>query len=558
MSGLESGLRLSTRRGGLTPKFVNGRVLLDSRQRWVVEGPKPRLEAVAASLGSMAERLGSVVLLDFGNSVGQFEVPGIGTVEVHSSKWRSDDFDAMLAELTRVAAELPFAADRAGALPYDRTLVAERDVLYHLFVYLRYALSERGSGEEALIPALAAIVRDPHRKLLKVAHRSPLALARDVRPGELAAIVSGARPMLRARGAIAGSTMAVRMGGQVPEEVDEVRTRWTLDTPENRFVKSFLDLVAGVLDRIEEVFSGSKVFEATVRADCARMRHSVEGFRRAGMWRDVGRLAHFPAASTVLRGRRGYKGVLRCYVRMRLGSRLPLDEEQARRLLEIRDIADLYELWCYFRMVEEVSRVLGTPAAASRFRADHRQVKVPYDFRVRWPGGQTLDYNSSFRRSASSQRRSYSVPLRPDIALEIPEGPAAGLHLFDAKFKLDSLTGLAPQGDQLGGEGGEPEHGEGDEAIEAEEKRGHFQRGDLYKMHTYRDAIPKARTAWILYPGSESRFFAAEGEFEGVGAIPLVPGGKKVDEIGRLLAVHAEARVSLAKVEGRRSSRQVE
>ena len=82
------------------------------------------------------------------------------------------------------------------------------------------------------------------------------------------------------------------------------------------------------------------------------------------------------------------------------------------------------------------------------------------------------------------------MPLRPDIALAISTGPNAGLHLFDAKFWLDRPDTLLPIADEETDD--ERQH----------EQRGTFKRADLYKMHTYRDAIPEARTVWILYPVS--------------------------------------------------------
>ena len=75
----------------------------------------------------------------------------------------------------------------------------------------------------------------------------------------------------------------------------------------------------------------------------------------------------------------------------------------------------------------------------------------------------------------------------------------------------------------------------------AGERAGTFKRGDIYKMHAYRDAIPDARSVWILYPGGEFRFFAHPGDnflsgqevissleglsrwLQGVGAIPVGP-----------------------------------
>ncbi len=122
------------------------------------------------------------------------------------------------------------------------------------------------------------------------------------------------------------------------------------------------------------------------------------------------------------------------------------------------------------------------------------------------------------------------MPLIPDIALSIPDGPNAGLHLFDAKFRVQALTDVGLAADDKDAD---------DE--KAAERAGSFKRADIYKMHAYRDAIPDARSVWILYPGGEFRFFgvpggggqagdraasSAEGlpgEFEGVGAIPVAP-----------------------------------
>ena len=140
-----------------------------------------------------------------------------------------------------------------------------------------------------------------------------------------------------------------------------------------------------------------------------------------------------------------------------------------------------------------------------------------------------LVYNQRFSRSRTDNGYSYSVPLIPDIALRVPDGPNAGLHLFDAKFRVQALTDVGLAADDK------------DDDEKAAERAGSFKRADLYKMHAYRDAIPDARSVWILYPGGEFRFFgvpgggglsgdrvvsSAEGlpeEFEGVGAIPVAP-----------------------------------
>jgi hypothetical protein len=92
------------------------------------------LQAVDEALPGICESFtDSLRLLNFGNAVGYFDIPGLGRVEVVASKWRRQDFDQLLAELTKVASGLPFAAAGTTALPYDRSILARQDVLYHAF-----------------------------------------------------------------------------------------------------------------------------------------------------------------------------------------------------------------------------------------------------------------------------------------------------------------------------------------------------------------------------------------------------------------------------------------
>src|SRR5205807_1629120 len=80
-----------------------------------------------------------------------------------------------------------------------------------------------------------------------------------------------------------------------------------------------------------------------------------------------------------------------------------------------------------------------------------------------------------------------------------------------------------------------------------EDHQGTFKPEDIYKMHTYLDAIPQARSAWILYPGRELRFFGREENtiilsvqglpqvMQGVGAIPLKPDKEEQLELASVL-----------------------
>ena len=57
-----------------------------------------------------------------------------------------------------------------------------------------------------------------------------------------------------------------------------------------------------------------------------------------------------------------------------------------------------------------------------------------------------------------------------------------------------------------------------------------FKKEDIYKMHTYRDAIRGCRGAYMLYPGNETRIFPVDGDegIDGVGAVSC-----SIDEANR-------------------------
>jgi predicted component of viral defense system (DUF524 family) len=108
-----------------------------------------------------------------------------------------------------------------------------------------------------------------------------------------------------------------------------------------------------------------------------------------------------------------------------------------------------------------------------------------------------LWYNKTYSRGNGS----YSLKLRPDIVLEVGDKK----YIFDAKFKLERLNW---------------------EEVE-EEKNFTFKNGDIYKMHTYKDAIRGVKTAFILYPNpckvKKDFYHEQEGSKTGVGAIPMLP-----------------------------------
>ena len=513
-------------RSGEPQRGLDGHIRLQSERRWVIEGPRSKLADIEAVLPRSAwNRAGSSALvLSLVNSVGVLQLPHVGTVELFTGKLGDSDFEALLADLTELAASLPFSARDPGSRLWDSGAAPREEVLYHAFVYLRYILSDLAPAHSRLIPALELIQRSPHRRWRSERPEVPLEALTRVDSRTLLDLVTGAGSSVQSSSlSVSGAVLASRLGDQLPEAVSERRIRATLDTPENRFVKAFIAQARGIIGRTRRAVGGARtVFEKNVLGDCDRMEGKLTPIVRHSMWTGVGAMARIPFSSTVLQRRRGYRLVLRHFARIRLPPRIPLDSRELRDLLELKDIATLYELWAFFRIAELLRTLIGPPVRSVRpTRKDRFQVSLRWNRTFEWASGIWLAYNRTF----APPRDSYSVPLRPDIALHLPEGPNRGRHLLDAKFSLQtpSDAGL----DTMEGEQWQ---------TEAEERKGVFTPADLHKMHVYRDAIRDARSVWILYPGSEFRFFDASGDrpvcrspkhlpnsVRGVGAIPFAP-----------------------------------
>jgi len=518
--------------GGAVPDKTDpdGAWQLDAELEWLVEGGENDLREIEAALPrECRQRIGPTLLLRFGNAVGIFDCGPLGRVSVRSGKWGEADFEQLLADITQRMSLLPFAAGSRASLPYDRSLSTDQSVLYHAFVYLRHILSPAAPADDQLAPALRVILDRPHRALERVFEWTALEQVRRVDPRSLLGVATPRARLHRAPARAEGIALARDLDGHLPQAMEESRTESTLDLAENQFVKAFLDQALGIVDAMRAIARAKpdSSFTRRIALDCESMARELGFVRHHAMWRDVSEMRRLPGESQVLQRRRGYKAVFRHFIRLRLACRLPFRPQDLERMLEIKDIAELYEMWCFFAVELRVSAVLGEPTEAQSESVDDFAARLGWGLRIGWAGGFELFYNLSYSNSAKAKanhRRSYSLLLRPDIVLRIPAGPNAGDHIFDAKFKVTKLAdAVRDDRDDAGGE------------LEVEERRGMYKQADIYKMHTYRDALPSARSVWILYPGSEFRFFDVEqgrvdraselgATPDGVGAVGLNPG----------------------------------
>jgi predicted component of viral defense system (DUF524 family) len=466
---------------------------------WIVHGPVDEIDALSSALGGFWEQHSPTSgIMSFGNTVGTFVVADLGVLEVRCGKLTEAAFDVLLKELTENLTSLPFKADLCGAHAFEHTTAVDADALMPAFLFARSLLLGK---DRPLAHALETIARDPHRRLVSARIREPLACVANVDAKTLEGLVRGEGAFVRAQGPARETPLAHALRGHLPSVVDAALARSSIDTLENRFVRYVCEEIAWLARRVlRHAATKSTRPWAGIAADARAIIAVLAAAATHTPLREASRLSLLPHASTVLQSRRGYREIFQIAIRLRRAAKVSFDDERAALLCGMKDAAELYELWTFFAVVASVTRALGQAPehAEPHARGELGAHKVRRGFSVRWQDGITVHYNLSFSPNAKAFS-SVSVQLRPDIVVE----ESGGLHVLDAKLRVDRSDGSQS-----------------------------WREDDLLKMHSYRDALPRVRSAFVLYPGRETEVFShsspettgGPGLSDAVGAIGLFPG----------------------------------
>jgi hypothetical protein len=493
----------------------------------------PRLPSSAGSCFQPSDGSEWIAEANFGDFIGTLPLLG-RTFSISSRKIDEAGFSRLLEEVTRRAAALPFASRAPTLLPFEPASLSEPTVLYHAFVYLRWALTR---ARPTLDESFQTIAHDPHRALVREERTSALWDARAISVSSLESAVACRAEWhtvpvgnVLARSPLATAVAAVTGRPQVPLSIVEPIVRSTRDTPENRFVRYSLGVALEIVRRVEGLLIASRESygwtDERLLEDAGHMRRQLRRLSQAGFLADVGDMQHFPANSQVLQRRQGYRDVLGHYCALIAASRLSVLGADMTRLMETKTASTLYEYWCFFRLADELEQMLGKPRRADKsIVADDWQASVREGITIDFPGDVGLAYNRSYGGNMSG---SYSVTLRPDITMTVRNE----LHLLDAKFRLQSIGATTT------------DFGAADDETQAIDLRKWttFQPSDIHKMHAYKDALgarrlqarQEVRSVWVLYPGDATAFFSETGgrvgvvphrreDMIGVGALPMQP-----------------------------------
>lgn len=487
-------------------------IVLDERHEYVLGFERPPTPSEQVTLSELGADLvqPNVAMLSFGNFVGTAALLGV-RLEVISSKLGDGGASRVLDEISQLASTLVFGWKSPTSLVGVTDRTRNSPIPYHQLQAVREAMLRRRPGAR-LQDWLDHIARNPtrrfdsHRPLVPVdrVHKLDHQSMRSIfaRLDRLATVPAG--NMLLATNRLANAlTFGNPPKQHFPAVIAAPQTRLSFDTPENRFVRHAVRECVGIIQR----FIAHPKLHKSLRNDCASMLSVLEEASGSAHIAEAGTITSLHAPSQALIKAEGYRELLLFWGDLTRHVSLPPTSAEASRMLEGRDLATLYEYWVFLKVLEATAAELGiNPTRAPRLVRSDLDERLGYGCAVDLGQNVSVEFNSTFSRTLKT---AYSTPLRPDVVLRVNDK----LFAFDAKYKLERLS---LDDDDLDDAPGYT-----------------YKRADLYKMHTYRDAIQDVRCAFVVYPGSEFVFFERGGkacrnvasisQMDGVGAIPLRP-----------------------------------
>ena len=302
------------------------------------------------------------------------------------------------------------------------------------------------------------------------------------------------------------------------------------DTQENRFLKYALGQIAGKYETLKRRIEAIKNTSDTLKKEMDAVQRELTHLKRHPFFRTVGRFKGLTQESLVLQRATGYSQVYRTWNLLRRA--YSLNDGMYR--LQSKDIATLYEIWCFIEVSHIVREQLGIDVDV-----DHRN-RMEMNGVFTWELGKGEHSRILFRKDGvelaelvynpkhtEKENDSISmehlvvptVPQKPDIVLQLTkddiEKDMKMTYLFDAKYRINDRTN----------EGVDTPP---DDAIN--------------QMHRYRDAIyykdnqnadgklkKEVIGGYILFPGNGDPLEVAKAKFQqsldevNIGAFPLRP-----------------------------------
>ena len=300
------------------------------------------------------------------------------------------------------------------------------------------------------------------------------------------------------------------------------------DTQENRFLKFALHQISKRYEDLRQRIEAVKTASGTMKSAMLATSETLKRLQHHPFFRTIGRFKGISQESMVLQKATGYSQVYRTWNLLRRAYSL----NDGLYRLQTKDIATLYEIWCFI----EVSHIVKAQLHLDDEDVEHRN-RMEMNGIFSWELGKGEHSRILFRKdgvelaelvynpkNADKENDNVgmkdlvvpTVPQKPDIVLQLTKNDLQqGMkmtYLFDAKYRIDGK----------------------DKGVDVPPE------GAINQMHRYRDAIyykdydanalkKEVIGGYILFPGdgepndvAVSKFYKTIKEVN-IGAFPLRP-----------------------------------
>lgn len=315
------------------------------------------------------------------------------------------------------------------------------------------------------------------------------------------------------------------------------------DTVENRFLKYVIKELYRRFGIIREHIQVQlKADDAKIANNLDVMNRELSTLQNHRFFKGIGQFKGFSQDSLVMKRARGYKDIFKNWVELSCGYEL----EEGMRKLEVKDISELYEIWCFIKVKNIVKDIMGDLTEVDttgreltsgfvrqlvygsqsevKLKKENVEVSVMYNAQVEEID---IDDEQTSYPSAIEGTDTLTTVQRPDIVLRLTKqnDDIQYTYLFDAKYRIADA--------RKGGLDVPPV-------------------GAINQMHRYRDAIYYTQEGkdnlkreviggYVLFPGNVTKedfsayYYKNAIDKIGIGAFPLKPGKMIMDKDGNLI-----------------------
>ena len=467
------------------------------------------------------------------NTITGLELPVRIEIQSIKTSYRGD-YRKMLTDITSYYTDLVMQQGSPVTQKFDVDYDTPQQTLYQKFAFVK-SIIDSESFEESL----RKVISNPVRKLTDTFAERRIESVKRLTRDNMRQIATRTDRMKISNGPMWLSSISRTL--TVTHKTD------TVDTHENQFIKYVLTSFYAFCSNLGTKKNATEQLKTEVEVVCENLANHINN----AFFRQVSQPTHLNLGSPVLQRKEGYRELLQSWLMFDLAAKITWDGGDTVYEAGKKNVAVLYEYWLFFKLMEVVSDVFKiNPADKEKLiKADDDKINLDirqgrmnvingkYDSENRLLNIR-LFYNRTFGFEESIDKTgSWTMSMRPDYTLSIwpgekteyeAEADDSIVHIhFDAKYRLNKIL-IDDMGKDTESVDSELDSEKLDREVDI------YRRGDLLKMHAYKDAIRRTGGAYVLYPGTEKKMKRGFHEIiPGLGAFCIAPGHEE-DQLSAL------------------------